>query len=244
MSKQLARTGNRPVLLLVVLLPAFAKAQRQRVHTNMLWFGHYSTIRLHERFAVNSDVQVRTKNWTEKWAQQLVRSGIQYKLNTHLSVTAGGAWFRHAVYSGEQLFFRNEWRPWLEVAYGDKWKKSTFLQRLRLEERFIQKVVNGRKAAGYEQLARLRYRIEYQVPLKGSAVSGSLVNEFMVHPAYAGSERFLDQNRLFAGINVTVSPETVLQMQYMKIVLWRTTNITESQNVIRFTIHQQFNRKK
>ena len=232
------------MMLLFLLSPAFAKAQRQKVHTNFLWLGHYSTIKLSDRFAVNSDVQVRIKDWTEKWSQQLVRSGLSYKLNSHVSFTAGGAWFRHAQYNDGQVLFRNEWRPWLEVAYGDKWKKSTFMQRMRLEERFIQKVVNGQKTGTYDQITRLRYRLEYQVPLKGSTVTGSLVNEFMVHPGYIGSQRFLDQNRTFVGINVKVAPSTILQTQYMKIFMWRTNNILEDQNVLRFNIHQQFNWKK
>lgn len=232
------------VLLLVVLFPAFAKAQRQRVHTNVVWLGHFSTMRLSDRFAVNSDVQIRTKDWTKQWLLQAVRSGLSYKLNSHLSFTAGGAWFRHAQYSGERLLFRNEWRPWTEIAYGDKWKKSTFMQRMRLEERFIQKVVNGQKTGDYDQITRLRYRIEYQVPLNGSTVTGSLVNEFMVHPGHMGSNRFLDQNRTFVGVNVKVTPSTMLQTQYMKIFLWRINDILEDQNVIRFNIHQQFNWKK
>lgn len=118
------------------------------------------------------------------------------------------------------------------------------MQRMRLEERFIQKVVNGQKTGDYDQITRLRYRLEYQVPLKGSTVTGSLVNEFMVHPGHMGSERFLDQYRTFVGINVKVAPSTILQTQYMKIYMWRTNNILEDQNVIRFNIHQQFNWKK
>lgn len=244
MLKQSALKGGLYVLFLAILSPAVARAQRQRVQTNMFWFGHYSTITLSNRFAVNSDFQVRTKDWTQQWAQQLVRSGLSYKLNSHLSFSAGGAWFRHAQYSAERLLFRNEWRPWLEVAYGDKWKKSTFMQRLRLEERFIQRIVNGQKTAAYDQVTRLRYRLEYQVPLKGSTLTGSLVNEFMVHPGYIGGKRFLDQNRTFVGVNVKVAPSTILQAQYMKIFQWRTNNILEDQNVIRFNIHQQFNWKK
>jgi hypothetical protein len=236
--------AGRLVMLLLLLSPAFAKAQREKVRTNFLWLGHYSTITLSNRFAVNSDVQVRIKDWTEKWSQQLIRSGLSYKPNSHLSFTAGGAWFRHAQYTAEKLLFRNEWRPWLEVAYGDKWKKSTFMQRMRLEERFIQKVVNGQKIGNYDQITRLRYRLEYQVPLKGSTVTGSLVNEFMVHPGHIGSERFLDQNRTFVGLNVKVAPSTILQTQYMKIFMWRTNNLLEDQNVLRFNIHQQFNWKK
>jgi hypothetical protein len=242
--KQSSAPAGRFIILLFLLSPAFAKAQRQRVHTNFLWLGHYSTIQLSNRFAVNSDVQVRIKDWTEKWSQQLVRTGLTFKLNSHLGLTAGGAWFRHAQYTDERLLFRNEWRPWIEVAYGDKWKRSTLMQRLRLEERLMQKVVNGQKTAAYEGTTRLRYRLEFQVPVKGPNVTTSLVNEFMVHPGHLGSETFLDQNRTFVGLNVKVSATTILQAQYMKIFLWRTNNSIENQNVLRFNIHQQFNRKK
>lgn len=238
--KTASAQAKQVVLLLVFFSPAFAKAQRQRVHSNSIWMGHFSSVRLSDRFSINSDVQVRSRDWTQKWSQQLVRSGLVYKATSHIGFAAGGAYFRHALYQGEQLQFRNEWRPWLEVLYDAKWKKFLVKQRLRLEERFLQKVINGQKAAGFDHITRLRYRIEWQVPLKGTAISSSLVNEFMVNPGHWGSEKFLDQNRTFAGFNFKIASSTTLQAQYMKIFYWRTNNVLEDHNAFRLTAYQQF----
>lgn len=231
-------------VMALLVIPVVAHAQRQKVATNMVWIGHYSTIHLTDRFSVTSDLQIRTGDWVGQWSQQLIRSGVSYKLNSNLQVTVGGAWFRHAVSGGDNTGFRNEWRPWQEISYGLKRDKPGLMQRLRLEQRFLQQIIGGHKTRKYAHTTRLRYRLEVQLPLKGTAVSTSLVNEFMVNPGYLGRENFLDQNRTFAGINVKVSPTTMLQAQYMKIFLWRTNNILEDQNVVRVNIHQQFNRKK
>lgn len=242
--RQTSAVARKYVLLAVLLSPVLSKAQRQRVYVNMLWLGHYSTVQLSNRFSLNSDVQVRAKDWAQKWSQQLVRSGISYKVSPKLSVTAGGAWFRHAQYIGESLVYRNEYRPWQEASFGTQWGKLGVMQRMRLEERVMQKMVSGRKTNSYDYITRLRYRLELQLPLKGPKLTTSLINEFMVNPGHWGREKFLDQNRTFVGFNLKVSGSTMLQAQYMKLFQWRTSNLLEKQNVIRFNIHQQFNRKK
>ena len=233
----------KPSMLLLIILSSFhVSAQRQRVYSNLIWVGHFSSIRLNNRFAINSDVQFRTKEWAGKWAQQLIRSGVSYELHPSLNVSLGGAWFRHAQYNGDTLSFRNEWRPWQEVAYNIKWNKLGVQQRIRLEQRFLQKMVSGQKTNQYDNVTRLRYRFEIQVPLQqNKKITASIVNEFMINPGYWGKETFVDQNRTFVGISKEITPSTRVQAQFMKIFLWRTNNLLEDQNVLRFTIHQQFN---
>lgn len=206
----------------------------------MLWAGYYNTIRLNNKYSISTDIQFRTRNWAGKWAQQLIRSGINYKLNANTTATTGFAWFRHAQYSGEDIIFKNEWRPWQELSHGIKWNSVASTHRLRLEQRFIQQVVDGKKTNSYDYTTRLRYRFELQFPIKGRVVP-ALVNEFMVNPGHMGSEQFLDQNRTFVGVNTKLSGATTLQLQYMKIFLWRVNNILEDQNVLRLNIVQQFN---
>lgn len=190
-------------------------------------------------------MQVRTKDWADKWVLYAIRTGLGYNINKHTTITAGIALFRSAQYQNNDLLFKNEWRPWEEISYEQKLKKTALLQRLRTEQRFVQQIVDNRKTNVYSYTFRLRYRFEWQFPIKKNAIKLVAGNEVLVNPGYLNSSLFFDQNRTFAGLNFKLSGNTNLQCQYTKIFLWRSTaSILEDQNIIRINFYQQFNIRK
>ncbi len=161
------------------------------------------------------------------------------------TLTAGLTLFEGAQYVGRDLFFRNEWRPWEELSYQLKLKKINLSQRLRTEQRFLQQVINNRKANIYQYIFRLRYRFEWQFPLTENTIKLMAGNEILINPGYLNNSLFFDQNRTFAGINFKLSATTNLQCQYIKIFQWRsTTSVLEDQNAFRVNVYQQFNTRK
>lgn len=232
------------IVFITLFMPAVSKAQQTTEHTNMLWAGYYNTIHFNNKWSVVSDVQVRTRNWTERWSQQLIRSGLNYTFNDHVAVTAGIAYFKNAQYTDKRLLLKNEWRPWQEFSYQLKSKRINITQRLRTEQRFLQLVINDTKSKEYEFIFRLRYRFDFQFPLKKNYVKLLAGNEILINPGFINTSRFFDQNRTFAGINYTLFSNTTLQCQYLKIFQWRSnTSVLEDQNVGRLNIIQQFNFK-
>lgn len=208
----------------------------------MIWAGYYNTIRFDKKWSVVSDAQLRTRDWTEKWSQLLIRSGLCYTFSDRVTVTGGFAFFKNAQYSGKQLFLKNEFRPWQEFSYQVKCNKVNLIQRLRTEQRFLQQVVNNTKSNRYEYILRLRYRFEFQVPLKENELKFLIGNETMVNPCYISNSLFFDQNRSFAGLHYHLRPKTSLQCQYLKIFQWRNnTSVFEDQNILRVNIYQEFN---
>ena len=230
----------------VVLLsaPVLLQAQKQHIHTDMVWLGYYNTMQFSNRYSLNSDIQFRTKEWVSQWSQQLIRTGLSYKINDQSSITAGFAWFRNAKYKDNTVSFLNEWRPWQEYAHSLNAGKFLILQRVRLEERFLELSSVGKTPSPYNYITRLRYRLEAQVPLKKNKIYFGLINEIMVNPAYIKTPKFLDQNRTFASLDVRVSNATTIQGQVMKIVVWHQDNVLEDQNVLRFNIVQSLNLKR
>lgn len=226
-------------------MPVTSTAQHTTTHTNILWAGYGSTIRFNKKWALVNDVQIRTKDWADKWLLYAVRAGLSYNINDHATVTAGLTLFEGAQYVGRDLFFRNEWRPWEELSYQLKLKKINLLQRLRTEQRFLQQVINNRKANIYQYIFRLRYRFEWQFPLTENTIKLMAGNEILINPGYLNNSLFFDQNRTFAGINFKLSATTNLQCQYIKIFQWRsTTSVLEDQNAFRVNVYQQFNTRK
>jgi len=232
------------ILFIFLFIPAAINAQHKTVHDNLLWAGYYNTIQLNNRLSIVSDAQLRSRDWVNQWSQILVRSGLSYSFNNNFVITAGMAFFKNAQYLNKQLFLKNEWRPWQEFSYQTKYSKTNLTHRLRTEQRFLQQVLDNKLTDRYEYVFRLRYRIDWQLPLNEYLKFG-LGNEVLVNPWHLQNNRFFDQNRTFAGISFTVSPSTSLQVQYLKIFQWH-SNLSEleDQNIIRLNANQKINFKK
>ena len=232
------------IVLITLFIPTVSKGQHTTEHTNMLWAGYYNTVRFNKTWSLFSDAQLRTRDWTDKWSQLLVRSGVSYTFNEHIAVTGGLAFFKNAQYADKQLLLKNEWRPWQEFSYQFKLHKITLIQRLRTEQRFIQLVINNAKSKRYEYVFRLRYRFDLQFPLQKNNLKLTTGNEILVNPGFMNNARFFDQNRTYAGMNCKLHSNTTLQFQFIKIFQWRNnTSVLEDQNVFRVNILQQFNFK-
>ncbi len=236
---------RKNIAFVILLMPAASKAQHTTQHINILWAGYNNTLRFNKKWSLVTDAQVRTTDWANKWLLYGARSGVNYSFNDRFALESGFLLFRTAQYVGKDFFFKNEWRPWEGVTYNIKLNKSNFFQRLRTEQRFLQKTVNNKKVNSYQYIFRVRYRFEYQFPLDGDVIKLSLGNEVFVNPAYLHNTLFFDQNRTFAGLNFKLNSNSILQSQYIKIYQWRsTTSVLEDQNVIRVNFVQQFNLKK
>jgi hypothetical protein len=232
------------IALILLLSGITVTAQQTTEHINMIWTGYYNTLNIGKSFSVVSDAQLRTKQWMQKWSQLLIRSGINYTINDHLSVTGGLAFFKNAQYDNKEIFLKNEWRPWQEFSYQTKFNRVSFIQRLRTEQRFLQQVINNSKSDSYEYIFRLRYRFDWQFPLQEN-YKLLLGNEVLINPHFINTTRFFDQNRTFAGIQIKLNTNTNLQLQYLKIFQWRSsTSVLEDQNIFRVNIYQQFHFKK
>lgn len=226
-------------------IPFASKSQHKTEHTNMVWVGYYNTVSINKKWSLLSDAQIRTREWAQHWSQMLVRSGLSYKVNEHVSITGGFAFFKNAQYANKDLFLKNEYRPWQEFYYRLKLKKINLTQRLRTEERFQQQVINGQLTKNYQYIFRLRYRCEALFPLKSNKMAFLVANEIMVNPGYINKALFFDQNRTFAGLNVKLKENTALQFQYVKIFQRHSnTRIIENQDVLRVNLFQQLSYRK
>ncbi len=226
---------------LLLFLPVYGRSQTSGSHTVMFWAGYYNTIKLSQRWSVSSDAQLRTRDYFDKWYQYALRAGGNYAMGKKFTAGAGLAHFALAKYTGKEVHFYKEWRPFQELAFTLKNEKHTILQKVRIEERFLQQV-NNSSATNYSFSLRARYRLEWQAPLIGKKVSYVIGDECMVNPLSLGSRYFLDQNRTFAGLNFKVSPHLTFQPQYMKAFQQKKTVLPlENQDVFRLNLIQSFN---
>lgn len=221
-------------------------AQQTTRHYNLLWAAYRTTIHLNNKWSVVSDAQVRTIGWADQWLLYAIRTGINYNTTKNFSYTAGIALFRNSVYDNKTLlFFKNEWRQWEEVSHNLPIDKHlSLIQRLRIEERFLQVVENNHLVHSYNFILRMRYKFEWQYisPIKNVTLLAG--NEIFVNPGYFSKKNFFDQNRTLAGFSYKLNTNSSLENQYIKIFQWHSlSNIMDDQNIVRITLVQQFNKK-
>ncbi len=217
-------------------------AQKMVKHYNILWASYVNNIQLNTKWSVTSDVQVRTTNWANQWLLYAIRTSMNYSFNTKLTTGAGFALFKNAVYNKtDLLFFKNEWRPWQELAYVTEFQKSIILsQRIRTEERFQQLTVNNKRTLDYQFIFRFRYRFNFLFPVT-KTLGVMTGDEIFVNPGCIGNSSFFDQNRTFAGVSIKIDAGSTFEAQYIKIYQWRNnTSVLEDQNAIRLNYIQKF----
>ncbi len=206
-------------------------------YSKMLWAGYYNQISLNEKWNINSDIQFRTKNWYQNPSQALIRTGLVYKANQKISLTAGLAHFRFFITDTKT---RGEWRPWQEVSYTDLIGKFQLVQRVRIEERFNQKISGTNTLNEYSYNWRFRYRIDLQYPLYKTEEKGIWVvvgNEIMINAGQNIVYNYFDQNRTYAGINYQANKNITFQIQGMLIWQLLSNGITiDNVTVFRFNI--------
>ena len=223
------------------LFPLGLSGQHSVKHSNAIWSNYNNSIRLDSHWSVVNDVQVRTKDGIDKWSLFALRTGAVYKPSQHVAVAGGIAWFGTMNYFPDKTLLANEWRTWEEVSYINNVKLLKITQRVRLEQRFLQKLLDGKRTHDFETRQRLRYRFEVGYPVYNEKVMLYAGNEVMGNLNYLKDNRFFDQNRTFLTVETKLTGSTTFQFQYIRLQQWRAaTNVLEIINVFRGSIHQRF----
>lgn len=232
-------------LLLLAGLSLHAQSQPKHAHTNMLWINYNNSVALHNNWTWSNDFQLRSREWLQHWWQMAVRTGVQKTIDKHWSVSGGMAWFNNVRYVNDESIFHNEWRPWIDLSYTALIKKTPVVQRLRFEERFLQKVVSNKKTNDFETRERLRYRLEFTLGKIGRKVEVHAGNEIMVNLNHVSDTLFFDQDRIILLANFNTSPSSFFQFQFIKNYQLLARNYTlEDQNIFRFSYHQKLSMKR
>lgn len=183
------------------------------------WFSINSTVRLKNKWGFVADVHERRNDFISKPYFHFARVGINYWLKDNITLTAGYAhlWLSPTV-SGWHTY-ANENRIYEQAQIVTKINKVIVLQRLRIEQRWQQKIVNNEATHNNKFTDRFRYLLSFTVPVVKNLKYPSLVisDELCVQFGKEIVYNTFDQNRLFVGLKQTINKALNFDMGYIML---------------------------
>lgn len=209
---------------LLLLLPVLGFAQELR-QDQANWFAYMGTYNVSPKWAYHIEAQFRLNDELARANQNLFRFGAVYNFTPKLIARAGYGLIN--TYQASLNNYFHEDRIWEDLQYNHPWreKKNMFTQRLRLEQRFVDKIgvledgSVGRTETNYQN--RLRYLNRHTVHL-ANFKSGNEELYFVVQDEVFVNlgqnnvnNKFFDQNRFLAGIGFNYKNSIKFEVAYM-----------------------------
>lgn len=209
------------LLVLFFFLSQNSTAQRAREvqAQNHFWTSVNTQARMSNKWSVVADLHIRRTNYLKNNNFYYTRIGAAYHINKNLNVSLAGGHMWLANKTATTELFVNENRLVQQVQLNQPVGKIQLLQRLRIEERWIQNVINGELTDTYRYSTRFRYLLGLSIPLSKNKYVPSLAfaDELMMQTGKDIIYNNFDQNRFFAGIKQQIIPSLAADFGYMHV---------------------------
>lgn len=207
------------LLMVSIFCWTIVSAQKTVNTQQMFWTSVNSTIRFSDRWGLMADVHMRRNNFMADPGFYFFRLGAYHWVNpqTILSAGYGHMWAAPSVAGWHN--FSNENRVHEQIQYNSKWGKLQIAQRIRLEQRWQEKVVNDVRTGQTRFTNRVRLLWSFNYPLSKKPHTPALVlsDELMIQHGKEIVYNSFDQNRIFLGIRQPISKEWSFDIGYMQV---------------------------
>jgi hypothetical protein len=210
-----------PLWALCALLPRAAHGQlaREVRSQGQFWGSLNSTTRLTDRLGVIADFHVRRNDFLADPSFYFVRLGAHAWVRERLTLSLGYAhmWKAPACDGCETWAAEN--RIYQQVQYATAIGRTTAVQRLRNEQRWLQTVERDVRTGGRSFSNRIRYLVSFTIPVSTRPEIPSLVlsDEVALQFGRDVVANTFDQNRLFTGIKQRLGREWSFDLGYMLV---------------------------
>src|SRR5437867_6758681 len=130
----------RKCWLLIIVVFLSMKVSAQTIHENTGWFAWSNSYKLPGHLGLQFDVHIRSADDWSNVRATILRPGITYFFNAKNNVTVG---YGYIVTNNMQLDGAkntlSEHRIWEQYTYNTKFGRVSLQNRLRLEQRFIER---------------------------------------------------------------------------------------------------------
>jgi hypothetical protein len=232
----------------VMLLPlSQVHAQKVVTHQNLLWIRYQNQIRFSPTLNWQNEIEER---WFIDYGQRhhfIAHTRLHHRFSSDVDVGAG------VTYSRQSAQFPNaaddlvvpEIRLVQEINYAIPVSERVRLQqRFRVDERFI-RINNGSELLdGYSFNWRFRFRLQASILLSSlestSKTTLKIFDELMVNAGSNIVYNQFDQNRVYIGVEQSLSDDISLELGYMKWYQQTAAgNRFFNRDILRFTFSQR-----
>lgn len=194
-------------LLVIVLLSGVLSAQNTGEEDWGAWYMYFGTNKISDKFSLHTEAQFRYYETTGNFNQLLLRTGLNFHINTDAIVTLG---YGYITTDGTFEEFPDEIntkenRIFQQLILKNKVGEFLFEHRYRLEQRFID----------FGDLTdtqhRARYRLQVTLPLTDTFFI-NVYDEVFLNL----QDEVFGQNRLYGALGMHITSNSSLQIGYLK----------------------------
>jgi hypothetical protein len=198
---------------------SFAQQPREVQDQNHFWWSLNTSAKISNHWSLAADLHIRRTNFLSNNSFYYVRLGIGYAVTDKFSIIAGLSHMWLANKSGATELFSNENRIHQQAQLNSIVNKIVVSNRLRIEERWVQKLVNFQPINKYRYTTRFRYQLSLNIPVSKKKKVPSLViaDEVMLQTGKDIIYNPFDQNRIFGGIKQQLTKSLSFDFGYMHV---------------------------
>lgn len=206
-------------LLVAFFIPFFGICQVQKEinQQTQTWVSLNTVNKVTDRLGFVADIHMRSDEFFKENNFYFIRGGLRYFTKSSLNVTAGYAHLWLSPSKDEWTTYSDENRIYEQIQWNAKSGKVSILQRVRNEQRWVEKIVDNKETGENRFTNRVRYLLSFNIPIfKGSnapelVISDEVLFQFGKEVVY----NTFDQNRFFIGIKQSINPNLSFDFGYM-----------------------------
>jgi len=225
---------------ILLLLSSSLFGQKQIVSQPHGWIMYFGNHALTDKWGLHTEYQWRRSDGLRQWQQSLTRIGVDYKVKPDFIFTVGYGSIVTWPYGAQPVAFRfHENRLWEQVITSQKVGRFYLQHRYRLEQRWLDNIVNDGNGVGVKEGTiyrnRFRYRLLVNMPLNKPELSKgalfvSIYDEPFIQFGPNFSRNYLDQNRLYFALGHVFSPKGNIQLGYLNQFIVKADGLQAERN--------------
>ncbi len=250
----------RKTLILIILLNQvslnFIIAQNNRIFDNNqnIWFMYNGDHKFAKKWGLHLDGFIRRANGLGNPQQWLIRPGINFHANNSTSLSVGYVHVQSYPYGNlpaKSAFPEN--RLWQQIQTKQFTGKIEWVNRLRLEQRFVKSpVLTNKEYAPGPAIYTNRIRISNRasLPLKGKTINDktfyiTAFDEVFVNWGKNIKFNIFDQNRAFVGVGYKIPKIGKIEAGYLNQLILKSSGVNlENNHTLLVTLNTNFDLKK
>lgn len=208
---------------LFFLLPmaSFCQEQQKKVISqhSQIWFSINTVTKFHEHWGIVADAHIRSDEFLKDNNFYFLRGGFTYIPHLKMSFTGGYAHMWLAPSNPEWSTYADENRIYEQFQLNTLFENVGILQRIRIEHRWQEKIVDDKETGELRFTNRIRYLALFGIPIFKKKNLPVLVvsDEILVHFGEEVVYNTFEQNRFFIGIKQNINPKLSFDIGYMNV---------------------------